>query len=259
MSAATLEQIPAESKLATANHTIESDAQLMQIAVGLPEITIDIPTTATAAEVNANLQLVISGYLKLAAAQERMKPLIGRILRHIKDHKLWKGQAKNWSKFILDVVEDRMGFSRSNAYEALSIAYAFPRMSAEEYARYGASRLQLVATVKSSGDQAHMDTLRSELLQESLTKSVQQFKDDLRARRVVNVSPTGEVLVPLSVRVPKATKDAWDALVASTVVEPADIIARMIASYKVKKSERSAVSTVPATIPAEPATESVPA
>lgn len=195
---------------------------LMRAAVGFQEIQLNIPDDAKLLDVEKTLQLAITGYKRLSEASERLKPIIGRILLVVQERKLWKPDYKNFTEFLDKKVVDEMGLGRSNAFDALRIARAFPTMSNEDYQRYGASRLLEAAKIT---DEAQEDY--KQILQDASKMTVEEFKQKVKEQRPA----TRPVTFTVSVRVTPEVKGMWTGLVEAFEGTPGDLFKQMITLY----------------------------
>lgn len=195
---------------------------LMKAAVGFTDIKLEIPEDATLSQVEVTLQLAITGYKRLSEASERLKPIIGRILLTVHERNLFKPAYKNFTAFLMEKVVGEMGLGRSNAFDSLKIARAFPSMTNEEYQRYGASRLLLAAKITDESKADYKDVLK-----ESSTITVEELKDRIKATRTVTATS-----YVVSVRVPPAVKADWTALIESVEMTPGDLFGKLIEAYK---------------------------
>lgn len=195
---------------------------LMRASLGFQDIQLNIPEDATLSAIEKTLQLAITGYKRLAEASERLKPIIGRILLVVQERKLWKPDYKNFTEFLDKKVVDEMGLGRSNAFDALRIARAFPTMSNEEYQRYGASRLLEAAKIT---DEAQEDY--KQVLQDASKMTVEEFKQKVKAQR----PSTRPVTFTVSVRVTPEVKGQWVALVEAFEGTPGELFSQMVTLY----------------------------
>lgn len=220
---------------------------LMRAAVGFTEIKLEIPEDATLKQVEATLQLAITGYKRLSEASERLKPIIGRILLTVQERNLFKPDYKNFTAFLMDKVVGEMGLGRSNAFDSLKIARAFPSMTNEEYQRYGASRLLLAAKIT---DESKADF--REVLTDATKVTVEEFKNRIKSAR--SVTATSYVI---SVRVAPQVKADWTALIESVEgTTPGELFGKLMDAYKATLSagytsrKPAKHATAPATQPA---------
>lgn len=198
-------------------------AGLMKAALGFTEVSVAIPENATLADVEKSLQLAINGYKRLSEASERLKPIIGRILLTVQERNLFKPEYKNFTAFLMDRVVIGMGLGRSNAFDSLRIARAFPTMSAEDYSRYGASRLLLAAKIT---DEKHPDY--KDVLKQMSTLTVEEGKNKVKELR-----PSGsQSSYTISIRVSPETKAEWVELSEAVDITPGELLGAMISAYK---------------------------
>ncbi len=196
----------------------------MALVVGEAEIDVNIPEDATLAQIEVTLSRTIDGYTRLEAARERLAPVIGRILLTVAQRKLWRPAWKNFTAYVKGVVEARMGFGRSKAFDALAIARAFPSLTAEQYGRYGATRLRLAAKITDEQEPAWQ-----EVLDEALKVPVLTFGATVKQ---LHGTPTKETLI-LSLRLPKAVKGDWDAALLNSELSGPELLAAMVAMWTV--------------------------
>lgn len=215
--------------------TIPADAkQLMALVLGSTEINVDIPKDATLSQVETTLGMVISGYKRLSEAAERIKPIVGRILLTISTRRLYRPEYRNLTDYIERKVEGSpdsggFGLSRTNAFEALRIARAYPTMSVTEYEKYGASILLVSTPVTDQTDPRY-----KEILDDLSKLTVAQAKVKVREMRALTggdqPSQQGKSFV-LSFRMPLEWKEPWESLLKETKLSPSELFQELIRSY----------------------------
>lgn len=213
-------RIPKRSSLAPVPAQVPD---LLKLVMGSGNISVSIPDAATLPDVEHTLSMVIGGYLRLTDAAERLKPIIGRVLLTISARRLYRPDYKNLTDYIQRKVVDEFKLSRTNAFESLRIARAFPSLTSEDYQRYGASRLLLAASV--TDDKApNFKTL----LDESTQKTVDAFSEQIKSMK----SPTSTTdTFVLSVRLPAEWKESWESLLTSSAMSAGDLLMELISSY----------------------------
>lgn len=215
---------------------ISADLQtinLMKAALGGKEIKLEeIPATATLEAVTESLMIGVTAFKRLADAQSRLQPIIGRILLHIAEHKLWKGKYRNMTDFMQKAVVDQMGMGRSSMMDALRVARQFPGLTVDEYQAFGARRLLIASKRIQREDTPVMEY--GKILDWTKTKTVAELETELRETTVVPMAVDGTREVTITLRVPESLKDQWTALVASTHLESAALLGVMVDLYKVK-------------------------
>lgn len=206
---------------------------------GVGEITVNIPATASLAEVESFMSLAINGWKTFSLAAERMKPVIGRHLLHVKQHKLWKDDAGTYKHFT-DYLKTRvaapaptgLGIGRSNAWDALAIAEGYPTLSLKDYARYGAGRLKIAVdhgvTEATAGFR--------EVLEASLATTVDAFKklagEVIAKGGVASGTATADAtpassaaaLIAITIRADASLRDRWQAALASSGLSAAELL-----------------------------------
>lgn len=204
-------------------HTSDS-TELVRLAIGSDTIDVNIPDSADLASVEGTLHMAVSGYLQLAEASERLKPIIGRILLVLSNRRLYRPDYKNLTDYIERKVVAEYGMSRTSAFEALRIAKAFPSMSASDYQKYGATRLLLTARVSDENDPAY-----KKLLDESTRVSVDDFANRVKDL-TTDTGATAKSFV-VSARLPIAWQTHWNALLETAQMSPSEMLQEMIRSY----------------------------
>jgi len=203
----------------------------MNAALGFKGITVDIPMDATLEQVEDSLRLAVNGYKRLAEASERLKPIIGRILLTVQERKLYKTHYNNFTAFLMDRVVAGMGLGRSNAFDALRIAKAFPSLSNEEYMRIGASRLLIAAKVTDETEANYKDVLK-----EATTLTVEEW--NARAKEIKGTGPKASYTI--SVRVSPEIKAEWTELIGSVDITPPELFEQMLHLLKENLSKYTA-------------------
>lgn len=192
---------------------------MLKAAMGFRDVTVDIPANATLGDVEKTLALAISGYQRLVEASERLKPIIGRILLTVQERKLYRPDYKNITEFIMLKVVGQMGFGRSNAFESLKIARAFPHLTAIDYQRYGASRLLLASRVTDETDPEFRT-----LLDKSTQTTVDAFESEVKQIHGEQVKTNKPPSTTLTMRVLPEVKEQWNAMIEASGLTPNDLM-----------------------------------
>lgn len=205
--------------------------ELVKLVAGTELISVDIPTNATLHEVEATLVLAVDGFRRLNEAAERIKPIIGRILLTISSRRLWRTAEKpykNFTEYVEDVVVDKMSLGRTFTFQALRIARAFPGLTAEDYQRYGASRLLIAASVTDENDPKY-----KEILDQSLAVPVATFERTVNEAKSASkeAATASEETQVLSLRLSKDVKKQWDDLLHSSEMSGPELFTEMLAMY----------------------------
>lgn len=227
----------ASSSMATVPSMDTGPLGLMKASLGFQDIQLNIPEDAKLGDIEKTLQLAITGYKRLAEASERLKPIIGRILLVVQERKLWKPEYKNFTEFIDKKVVEEMGLGRSNAFDALRIARAFPTMSNDEYQRYGASRLLEASKITDEAQDNYKDVLMN-----ASKITLDEFKQFVKAQRPSNRPVTFTV----SVRVTPEVKGKWQGLVEAFEGTPGELFAQMVDTYIAKINQGVPAARKPA-------------
>lgn len=210
--------------------------------LGVREISVRLPDDAKLDQVEQTLAIAITGYKRLFEASEQLKPVIGRILLAVQDRKLWKPAYRNFTDYLTRRVVEQMKFGRSNAFDALKIARAFPNMSNDDYARYGASRLLLASSVVSEDTEGYED-----ILTQSLATTVDKFKEDVRGLRAT-IGSRKEVFL-IAIRATAELRDHWQTLLKDSQLSAADLFADLIDAYQREQiSARKPTRVIPAAV-----------
>lgn len=216
---------------------------ILKAALGFKEITVDIPMNATLLQVEDTLALAITGYNKLRDASERLKPVIGRILLTVQDRKLFRPVYKNFTDYVMRKVVADMGFGRSNAFDSLKIARAFPHLTMEQYQNYGATRLLLAARVTNETDPEHMA-----FLDKSTQQTVDVMEQEVKGIAADQRSSTREPSTTITMRVKPETREEWDSLVSASGLAPNDLLIACMAAMRAMPQEQA--QSIPVTAPA---------
>lgn len=197
---------------------------LMRASLGFQEISLNIPEDAKLVDILQTLSVAIQGYKRLSEASEQLKPIIGRILLTVQTRKLFKPDYKNFTAFVMDKVCGEMGLGRSNAFDSLRIARAFPTMSVEDYKKYGASRLLLAAQITSEDDPGH-----KEVLINASRQTVDEFAGVVKTGKA---NTQRAVTSTISVRVSPEIKTEWQAVLSSSDSTPGELFGAMLEVYQ---------------------------
>lgn len=209
---------------------------LMKASLGFQEISLDIPQDAKLVDIEQTLSLAISGYKRLSEASERLKPIIGRILLTVQERKLFRPEFKNFTAYVTSKVCGDMGLGRSNAFDALRIARAFPSMTAEDYQKYGATRLLLATQLTSEAEPNCKEILTS-----ATRQTVDEFAAVVKANKQAN---SARVTSTVSVRVSPEVKTAWQEMLEGSELTPGELLAEMITVYSNSLQARGGRRTV---------------
>lgn len=90
-------------------------------------------------------------------AQARVRPIIGRIFRIIKERpELFKNRGyQNFDDFIHRYVYAQLGMSRTVVYECMQIAEKFPSLPMEEYDEVGTTKLRILGQFTNQQSPSH--------------------------------------------------------------------------------------------------------
>ncbi len=213
-----------------------SSNELLALVLGGSKIEVNIPESATLAEVEHSMTLALEGYRMLSDALERIKPIIGRHLLHVAQHRLYRPEYKGITEYIEARMEAVLGFSRTNSFEALRIAKGTPTMTVEGYQKYGATRLLAAVSIADEKDPQFRELLDKSLTM--TTKAFGEYVQGLKAKR------DGEPeYFTASVRLPLAYRETWERLLGDLGLSPGDLVQELIRSY---------IETHPATAPEPP-------
>lgn len=201
---------------------------LMGTSLGFNEIQLDIPAGASLTQVEHSLNIAITGFNRLGEAREALKPIIGRLLLTVKSGKLYKGSYKNFTEYIMTQVIGRYNLSRSNAFESLRIATAFPTLSSAEYEKYGATKLLLASRVTDETKPNYRS-----YLERAMTLTVDAFKESIAAERPTS-GPNAETKT-VTIRCAVAVAERWNALLEGSEVPASDWFATLLDAYEAQQ------------------------
>lgn len=201
--------------------------QIMKAAIGFADITVEIPEAASLADVEKTLLLAIAGYNRLRDASERLKPVIGRILLTVQDRKLFRPTYKNFTEFVMAKVVNEMGFGRSNAFDSLKIAKAFPHFTSDDYQKYGATRLLLASRVTDETDPQH-----KELLDKATQVTTEAFEVQVKAIHGEQAKGVRTPTTTLTMRVGPDVKEEWNAMLEASGMQPNDLLVACMAAMR---------------------------
>lgn len=209
--------------------TSDETTKLFRAAGLQGEISLSIPENASLESVETTLHLAISGYKRLHEAAEKLKPIIGRILLTVESRKLFKPGYKNFTAFVMEKVVKEMGFPRTNAFEALRIAKAFPSLSAAEYTNIGGTRLLLAARITNEQDDEYR-----KILTRASRMTVEEFREQVK---LMDAAATGEAPADtrkvIQIRVPEPVYVRWQtALRNAGDVPAAEVFDQMLIRWE---------------------------
>lgn len=193
---------------------------LVHLVTGKEEINLDIPEGALLGDIETTLGIAITGYRRLSDAAEKLKPIIGRILLVISNRRLYRPAFKTFTDYVESVVVGKMGFGRTNAFEALRIAKAFPSLTAAEYQDFGASRLLLATQVTDETDPQY-----KAILETSKAGTVDEFKAAVTELKA-GTTPTDKVSINL--RVLAEVKASWEAALVNSNLSAPELFESML-------------------------------
>lgn len=196
---------------------------LMRASLGFQEISLNIPEDAKLVDILQTLSLAVQGYKRLSEASEQLKPIIGRILLTVQTRKLFKPEYKNFTAFVMEKVCGDMGLGRSNAFDSLRIARAFPTMSVDDYKKFGASRLLLASQVTSEDEPDYKDVL--------INASRQTVDEFALALKTAKANTQRTVTTTVSIRVAPEVKGEWQALLEASDNTPGELFGAMLEAY----------------------------
>lgn len=104
-------------------------------------ISLEVRPDAEPGEVLGTLKTCCLGYRNLVATEEALKPVIGKLLLTVSSRKLYKPQYQHFKDFLSQEVMGTYRLGRSNCFEAMKIAKAFPSLSVEDFRRFKTTNL----------------------------------------------------------------------------------------------------------------------
>lgn len=202
----------------------EQQTDILRLVLGAEEVSVNVPEGATLAEVEKPLTTLINGYKRIADAEERIKPVIGRMLVVARDRNLFRPEYKNITDYIVRRIEGDLGMSRNSAFEAIRIATAFPSLSVADYQRYGATRLLAATKITDEKDPQYQA-----ILDDSVRQSAAQFREKVKQIRDSKAEPPTTFVVTL--HLPNDWAESWKTLLESTNLGASELVMELIRSY----------------------------
>lgn len=141
-----------------------------------------------------SLGVALRLYTNLDTAAGKLKPVIGRMLHVIKNNPpVYKelGYA-NFEAFCAAEVYGKYGLSRASFWEAKRLYEAFPKLTLEEYAAAGVTKLTLAAKHMASGSNV------STIVEKAKALNVQEFAAWVGTRTSTNGTDRSGAIYALS-------------------------------------------------------------
>lgn len=231
--------------------TVDPAYELMTSALGHQEVTVTVPEGATLPQVESYLRIAINGSGQLSRAQDRIRPMIGLLLRAIRDRRLYAPDFKNITDYIQRRVVSEWGFSRPLAFATMSEAAKFPTV---DRAKYNSSTLLNAARITSEEDPEYPRTLDL-LASMPVTEQKRAVKEILRAKALPaggSPSPAPPTIV-LSMRLPEPLRQRWDATAADYQLSSAELLAEALDALDEREARLAAEDAKATThVPARP-------
>lgn len=164
-------------------------------------------------DVRKTLSTCCSVFRKLEMAHGTLKPIIGRLLVLVQTHPaMHKAMGySTFEEFLKREVCDRLGLSRSNAYDAKRIIQTFPGLTIEEFEAIGSTKLLVIA--KTGRVKSDTEPRAQKLLARAKDPSVSaaQLKDEIYASGVASHDDDTmtEVTIPCSIAEARQWKEFW--------------------------------------------------
>lgn len=210
-------------------------------AAGIPKITLDIPENATLDQMIQSLGITIGGYRQLGMVMDQIKPIIGRQLIYVKDTELWQTgvdkatglKFRNFTEFLEAVIVRDFGYGRSTAFESMKLATKHNTLTADEYTRYGASKLQRVAQIMTRQKLTSASPEYRPLLESARVKTVAQLDEEIRTTNgTIRLNEDGVAEVSVTIRMTKPVKDRWAALCETAKLTSSEMFMELLSSYE---------------------------
>lgn len=214
----------------TAIATVDPATELMRSALGFQEIDFKIPESATLPEVEKYLTTVIQGAKRLQDAYDRIRPMIGTLLRAIRDRKLYRPNYKNITEYITSRVQGEWGFSRSLAFNCMAEVEAFPTA---DRALYNSSVLQLAAQVTDESKPDHKEILDT-LSKMTVPEARKAIADIKKAQS--GATPVQDTVM-LAMRVIPDVKARWEGLLKTYDMSPSDLLTACMDDFDATQAE----------------------
>lgn len=141
--------------ITTRNVLTEAEQNLLE-ALTDPRsvVSVSIPDSAPAAELFANLELCCRAYLHLEKIQRKIGPIIGRILLVLSDNpdRYQSHGYATFEDFLKRFIEQKMGYSRSSAYQSMRLVRKFPGLALDTWRELGVERIQILSKFTQESD-----------------------------------------------------------------------------------------------------------
>lgn len=131
---------------------------------------------STEEELKDSLGVCSKAHGRLARANTRLKPIMGRILSLISNKpEVYESLGyKSYDKFVSEYIPQETGMSRAEAYQCRRIVEAFPSVTIKDFQDIGYVKLGLLCRTTKDGEPS-----RDEWMEKARESTVEEFKDVL--------------------------------------------------------------------------------
>jgi hypothetical protein len=215
----------------------DGERKLLEFAISRDtEIVLGDLSQASPDEVFSQLDAIGKATAGLARGMVKTYPLLGKLLVHIQDNKLYEQlKYESWNQFLDQHLLERLEVSKATAKRALTIAREFPSLTGGEVTSFGLINVMDLKKAYQGGEdipqvQKIIEEFRAQPTPEAQKQYSQEFRQKLREGGLED----GRVLISFWVEV--GLKRMWDEFVSDPQVQayaqtkmPSIIFDRMIA------------------------------
>lgn len=192
--------------------------------------------TSPVADILSSLDVCTKVHGKIAKANTRLKPIIGRIL-HIASKRKDVHESlgyKSLDKFICEYLPSVTGMSRAESYACKRIAEKFPSITINDYVEIGYVNLGLLCRTTADGEPS-----RDKWFEAARGATVEEFKDKLVEAGIFHKDDIGRASIDLVVD--KSVAKEWKWFINNKAIQaycgtadPGKILEYMMAEVKVQ-------------------------
>lgn len=152
-----------------------------------------VPEDVKQEDFDRYLSTFCRGFGKARSAMAVLKPLIGRLLVIAKNNpSYYKSQYETFDAF-LDGIEERFGICRSECFEIIKIAQAWPALDVDTYRKIGTVNLRIASKFSSQADAGYQ-----KVLDKAAASTVREFRQWAEETGRVNKGETIGATIVLS-------------------------------------------------------------
>lgn len=183
-----------------------ADQQILRRLMAAPTIELTVSTDTPTKELVHQLKLVCTEYGKAKKRAGVLKPLIGRMLLEVKEHRIdviTELGYQTWNDFLTRGCDELFALPRSEAYDAIALAENWARkLSPTEVQEVGTGKLRILQKFTNQSDPKADGYIKF-----AKTVSLKELREYVETRNLVEKGETEAATIVIISN--KATNKMW--------------------------------------------------